>query len=228
LDKVQQGFEAISWDGVLNGCIGALDGYLQCIAAPFHKECGNLDAYFSVHYCVYGVNIQAMCDADCRFLFVSVAAPGKTNDSVAIQRHLSKLGLKHCLLGVFFATDCAYSLSEHLITPYSDPQRYSECSDNFNFFIAAMNPNWDGIWTVGHQMAHSSHTNKLQAMQHEKNCYIPAFNSTTFALTTENWQKGFSAYTKSASSIFIHMSQIYWGMFQVMHQTSSVEMGAHF
>jgi hypothetical protein len=84
LDKVRQGFEAISWDGVLNGCIGALDGYLQCIAAPSHKECGNVGAYFSWHYCVYGVNIQAMCDADCHFLFVSVVAPGKTNDSVAI------------------------------------------------------------------------------------------------------------------------------------------------
>jgi len=84
LDKVWQGFEAISWDDVLNGCIGALDGYLQCIAAPSHKECGNVGAYFSWHYCVYGVNIQAMCDADCHFLFVSVVAPGKTNDSVAI------------------------------------------------------------------------------------------------------------------------------------------------
>ena len=76
----------ISWDGVLNGCIGALDGYLQHIVAPSHKECGNVGAYFPRHYCVYGVNIKAICDAGCRFLFVSAAAPGKTNDSVTIQK----------------------------------------------------------------------------------------------------------------------------------------------
>ncbi len=68
---------------MLNGCIGALDEYLQCIAAPSYKDCGNVGAYFSGHYCVYTVNIQAMCDADCCFLFFSVASPGKTNDSVA-------------------------------------------------------------------------------------------------------------------------------------------------
>jgi hypothetical protein len=31
LEKVQQGFQEISWAGVLNSCVGALDGYLQCI-----------------------------------------------------------------------------------------------------------------------------------------------------------------------------------------------------
>ncbi len=53
---------------------------------------------FSGHYCVYGVNIQAKCDADCRFLIVSLTAPGKTNESFA--GHLSKLVLKHCLLSI--------------------------------------------------------------------------------------------------------------------------------
>jgi len=60
------------------------------------KICGCL--FFSGHYCVYGVNIQAKCDADCCFLIVSVTAPGKTNDSFA--GHLSKLVLKHCLLSI--------------------------------------------------------------------------------------------------------------------------------
>jgi hypothetical protein len=68
---------------VLNGCIGALDGYLQCITAPSHKECGNVGAYYSGHYCMYGVSIKAIYDAECCFLFVSVAAPGKSNDFIA-------------------------------------------------------------------------------------------------------------------------------------------------
>jgi len=89
LDKVWQGFEAFSWDGVLNGCIGALVGYLQCIAAPSHKECGNVGAYFSGHYCVYGVNLQAM------WLPLE-----KLTILLQFKRLLSKLGLKHCLLGI--------------------------------------------------------------------------------------------------------------------------------
>jgi len=141
LDKVWQGFEAFSWDGVLNGCIGALVGYLQCIAAPSHKECGNVGAYFSGHYCVYGVNLQAMCDAYYHFLFVSVAAPGKTNNSVAVQKTSLQAWVEALPPGYFIAMDCAYSLSEHVITPYPGPQCYSECSDNFNFFITATNPN---------------------------------------------------------------------------------------
>jgi hypothetical protein len=97
-------------------------------------------AYFSGHYCVYGVNIQAMCDADCRFLFVSVAAPGKTNDSVAIRKTYLQTWAEALPPGYFIAMDFAYSLSEHVITPYSGPQHYSECCDNFNFFITATDP----------------------------------------------------------------------------------------
>jgi hypothetical protein len=138
LDIVRQGFQGISWDGVLNGCVGALDGYLQRIAAPSYKDCGNVGAYFSGHYCVYGVNVQAMCDADCRFLFFSVASPGKTNDSVAIRKTSLPAYVETLPPGYFIASDCAYSLSEHLITPYSGPQRYSERCDNFNFFLSQL------------------------------------------------------------------------------------------
>jgi hypothetical protein len=73
-------------DGVMDGCIGALDGYLMRITAPSHRECGNVSAHFSGHYCMYGVNVQAVSDADCRVYFYSLAAHGKTNDNVAIKK----------------------------------------------------------------------------------------------------------------------------------------------
>jgi hypothetical protein len=41
-------------------------------------------------------------------------------------------------LGYFIAAVCAYSLSEHVITPYFGLQCYSECYDNFNFSITAI------------------------------------------------------------------------------------------
>jgi hypothetical protein len=56
------------------------------ISAPSWDQCGNVGAYFSGHYCTYGVNVQAICDADCCFTFFCIALPGKTNDSVAIKK----------------------------------------------------------------------------------------------------------------------------------------------
>jgi hypothetical protein len=69
LNYIREGFRRISKDGVMNGCVGALDGYLMRITAQSFAECGNVGAYFSGHYCTYEVNVQAMCDADCRFTF---------------------------------------------------------------------------------------------------------------------------------------------------------------
>jgi hypothetical protein len=80
---------------VLNGCVGALDGYLQCIAATSHKECGNVGAYFSGHYWVYGVNIQAMRGADCRLLFVSLLSLKKLMILLQFRKKM-----KHCLQSV--------------------------------------------------------------------------------------------------------------------------------
>jgi hypothetical protein len=84
LNSIQEGFKRISTDGVMNGCVRALDGYLLRITAPSFRECRNVTAYFSGHYCTYGVNVQAMCDTDCHFFFFALAAPGKTNDIVAL------------------------------------------------------------------------------------------------------------------------------------------------
>ena len=97
-----------------------------------------MTAYFSGHYCTYGVNIQAMCDDDCRFTFFSLAAPGKTNDNVAIKKTSLPAWLESLPPGYFIAADCAYSLTEHLVTPYSGPQRFLERNDNFNFFLSQL------------------------------------------------------------------------------------------
>jgi hypothetical protein len=37
---------------------------------------------------------------------------------------------------IVIAADCAYSLTEHLVTPYSGPQHFLERNDNFNFFLS--------------------------------------------------------------------------------------------
>jgi hypothetical protein len=66
LNKLREALQMKPTWGVMNGCVGILDGYLMQITAPSSdNECGNVSTYFSVHYCTYGVNVQAMCDADC-------------------------------------------------------------------------------------------------------------------------------------------------------------------
>jgi hypothetical protein len=95
---LHHGFKKISRDGVMEGCVGALDGYLMWITAPSFGECGNVSAYFSGHYCTYGVNILAMCDADCPFLFFVLLLPVKQMMLWQFVRRLFSLGFMHCHL----------------------------------------------------------------------------------------------------------------------------------
>jgi hypothetical protein len=53
-------------------------------------------------------------------------------------RHLFSLSSTHCHLFFFVAGDCAYTLTEHMVTPYSGPQRYLAKCDNFNFFLSQL------------------------------------------------------------------------------------------
>jgi hypothetical protein len=74
-------FECLSSHGVINGCIGAVDGRLCRIQVPSANEVTQVKSYFSGHYQCYGVNVQATCDARCQFLSLSVICPGVTLDS---------------------------------------------------------------------------------------------------------------------------------------------------
>jgi hypothetical protein len=60
LNYIWEGFERVSTYGVLNGCIRALDGYLLQITAPSFAKCQTVAAYFSGHYCTYGINVRAV------------------------------------------------------------------------------------------------------------------------------------------------------------------------
>jgi hypothetical protein len=97
LNSIRDGFKRISTDGVMNGCVGSLDGYLLRITAPSFAECRNVTAYFSGHYCTYGVNVQAMCDADCHFLSSLLLHLGKLMILLLCVRLPFLLGSNHCL-----------------------------------------------------------------------------------------------------------------------------------
>jgi hypothetical protein len=87
----RKGFQNISSNGILTGCVGAIDGWLCQIKVPTTKECGRVRSFFSGkliqfflgHYQCYGINVQACCDYDSRFTALGVNSPGGRNDAVA-------------------------------------------------------------------------------------------------------------------------------------------------
>ena len=112
---------------------GAQDGWLCCTDAPFDVD--NIGDYFSGHYQRYGLNIQAICDANLRFIFVAIAAPGRTNDARAFCR---LTGLRRWLATVpnefFLHGDNAYVLDNNFLIPFSGARKSPPFNDSYNFF----------------------------------------------------------------------------------------------
>ena len=111
-------FSSISTNRVMTECVAVLDGYHMEIATPPKKEVHNVKSYFSGHYQMYGINIQAACDHNCRFLFIWVGRPGVMGDREVVKESglynlVDKLsGLLYCI------GNCAYTPTEHLIPIY--------------------------------------------------------------------------------------------------------------
>ena len=67
IDEVAAGFADISANGLIQGCVGCMDGMLLRISAPTLKQAKNAKSFFSGHYQDYGMNVQAICNSQCRF-----------------------------------------------------------------------------------------------------------------------------------------------------------------
>jgi DDE superfamily endonuclease len=131
-----EGFQSISCKGAIANCIGVVDGYLLRIYTPTKTDAGNVKSYFSGHYQCHGINLQAVCDHHCRFIFVSVAAPGSVNDRDAIQENglqsaLDKLPKIYVVIG-----DAAYQASERIVPMFFGVNRRDPQCDNFNFYAS--------------------------------------------------------------------------------------------
>ena len=110
------GFTNISYKGAITNCVGAIDGFLLPIKVPSKAEVGNVSSYFSGHYQCYGLNVQAICDANCRFLFMSASSPGSVNDRVAYEHsNLSDI-VDRLPLDFAVVADAAYAASRTLST----------------------------------------------------------------------------------------------------------------
>ena len=134
---------ADAWDGlssafgVYHGAVGAIDGWLCCIEKP--KRQSNPTDYFSGHYQRYGLNIQAVCDANLRFIYISIKAPGRTNDARAYSRCL---GLRRWVQSLpdeyYIIGDNAYTLTNKLLIPFSGAAKLQTYNRTYNFYLSQL------------------------------------------------------------------------------------------
>ena len=124
--------------GVINGCIGALDGWIVKIQKPTKSDGVNNPQSFYSRKGYYGVNVQAISDKNKKILFRSILSRGAEHDSTAFKNSsLYKLLLSNweSLLrkGFFLIGDTAYGIRSFLHTPYDDTM-HGSAEDNYNFF----------------------------------------------------------------------------------------------
>lgn len=138
LKKLREMSDAFAFDsnGVFVGCIGAIDGIAIRIKCPI----GVLDP--GNYFCrknFYAINVQAICDKQKRFTWISFHQ-GSAHDSFAwsqtklrdLLEEMEPILKKH---GFFFVGDSAYPLSVYLQVPYDDATAAS-LKDAFNFWLS--------------------------------------------------------------------------------------------
>lgn len=134
---IASGFEDISYSGVFDKCVGAVDGFFCRTITP-NKDEGNTKSYYSGHYRHMGLNIQAVCDSNLKFIYFAVAAPGSTNDAEAIARLSLYDAIEKLPHGFFVIGDSAYVATEHLLPIFCGQARSNKDNDNWNYFASQL------------------------------------------------------------------------------------------
>jgi hypothetical protein len=124
---------------IFDGCVGAIDGWLVEITQPSRKEVPNTADYYRGHYNCFGINVIAACDHRLRFIYMSVAATGRTNDNRSIRR-LEELQdwIDNLPPQYFFVADNAFTLTNKMLVPFSGAQRNETNKRVYNYFLSQL------------------------------------------------------------------------------------------
>jgi DDE superfamily endonuclease len=127
-------------------CVGATDGMLLWIERPSAADCATAECGPKKFFCgrkhKFGLNLQATCDADGKFLDVSISHPASTSDFLAfstskLQKKIETPGFLAeglCIFG-----DAAYVNNEYFMTPFKNVK--SGIKDTFNFYHSQLRIN---------------------------------------------------------------------------------------
>jgi DDE superfamily endonuclease len=138
IEAAMKGFTSISYDGIINNCVGVVDGYLLRIKVPSKNEVGNVKSFFSGHYQCYGMNVQAVADHHSRFLFLALSGPGVMGDRQAIHETSLNQLIESLPIGACVIGDAAYCPTERMIPVYQGLAKLQSKYDNFNFFASQL------------------------------------------------------------------------------------------
>ena len=128
----------VASQGVMTGCIGALDGWVVKVKPPSVRDGVRDPASFYSRKGFYGVNVQAIVDKNKKVLYRSILSRGAEHDSTAFKNCSLYAWLllnwnSLCEKGYYFIGDSAYALRSFIHTPY-DNALHGTPEDNYNFF----------------------------------------------------------------------------------------------
>jgi hypothetical protein len=163
-EKADEFYTVSSMPGkMFHGCVGAIDGWLPTINKP---NVNNDADYRSGHYNCFGLNVQALCDASLKFIFIEVAAPGRTNDIRAYRRcRPMKDWIDQLPDGYFVVGDSAYPLSNHLLIPFSGTGRYDQHKSAYNYYLSQLRTRIE--------MAFGRMTSRWRVFHRNLDCTLP-------------------------------------------------------
>ena len=120
------------------GHLSPLDGWLCTTQKPW--DVPNPSDYRSEHYQRFGLNVQTMCDANLRIMYMSVAGPGNMNDARAYRKLMGLHNWLDQLESEYFCSgDNAYPLSNKMLIPFSGSERHdNEYNLMYNFYLSQL------------------------------------------------------------------------------------------
>lgn len=140
--KIAKGFQNRSFAG-FDCVVGAIDGILIWTKKPSLNECRQMKCGESQFKCTrkdkFGLNMQAICDHDLKFLWVDLNWPGVASDFMAwctssLCQDLENNTESNILLpGMTLVGDSAYVKASHMAVPVKGGE-LDGFSDAYNFY----------------------------------------------------------------------------------------------
>ena len=85
------------------------------------------------------MNCQACVNSNLEFLYFGVASPGSSNDNISYpMAPVLKEVLESPPLGCYAVADAGYTLSEHILIPFTGSDRLDPVQDSFNYYLSQM------------------------------------------------------------------------------------------
>jgi hypothetical protein len=124
------GFQSRSANDLFKYCTGAIDGIAITIRAP--KGIIDQRRFYSGNKKKYCINMQGVCDSECRFIAMTCKHVGSTNDVVAFTYSSLKDLCDSQSFPYHWNGDAAYSNSKRLMAPY-EGSGLDDLKESFNF-----------------------------------------------------------------------------------------------